>query len=228
MIEHIVERYFKHPAYWLIDGCPYFSIYDLAAFIEGLGGVDAVREAFLFFRQRTKDAGFRDLHLNQVLWNQGILPGEVEVRDPDQLLQTLGFDSFTSYVWIHHAALNQFPKTDYNQVFQNYLAYWAKAEAQVHLPYYPNATVGWDSSPRTVQSDCFTNAGYPFTPVLEGSTPEAFKQALIEIKNRMDTSDSAKILTVNAWNEWTEGSYLEPDTRYGLRYLEAIREVFGK
>ena len=27
-------------------------------------------------------------------------------------------------------------------------------------------------------------------------------------------------------NEWTEGSYLEPDTIHGLGYLEAIREVF--
>ncbi|MBI5820822.1 MAG: glycoside hydrolase family 99-like domain-containing protein, partial [Verrucomicrobia bacterium] len=27
-------------------------------------------------------------------------------------------------------------------------------------------------------------------------------------------------------NEWTEGSYLEPDTVHGLKYLEAVRDVF--
>ena len=27
---------------------------------------------------------------------------------------------------------------------------------------------------------------------------------------------------------WTEGSYLEPDTVYGMAYLEAIRDVFGE
>ncbi|MBL8995486.1 MAG: glycoside hydrolase family 99-like domain-containing protein, partial [Spirochaetia bacterium] len=30
----------------------------------------------------------------------------------------------------------------------------------------------------------------------------------------------------NAWNEWTEGSYLEPDTKNKMGYLEAIRDVF--
>lgn len=36
-----------------------------------------------------------------------------------------------------------------------------------------------------------------------------------------------KMLTINAWNEWTEGSCLLPDTKRGTAYLEAIREVLG-
>lgn len=34
-------------------------------------------------------------------------------------------------------------------------------------------------------------------------------------------------VTLNAWNEWTEDSYLLPDLRWGYRYLEAVRRVFG-
>ena len=35
-----------------------------------------------------------------------------------------------------------------------------------------------------------------------------------------------KLITINSWNEWTEGSYLEPDQHFGFGYLEAIRRVF--
>jgi hypothetical protein len=36
-----------------------------------------------------------------------------------------------------------------------------------------------------------------------------------------------KLISINAWNEWIEGSYLEPDEKYGMGYLEAVKHVFG-
>ncbi len=222
-----IEQYFKHPSYWKIAGAPYFSFYDLNMLIASLGGVEAAGEALLRFREKTKQAGFPDLHLNQVLWNLGILPGETSPRNPAELLPSLGFDSFTSYVWIHHVPLESFPETDYNAVSRKYMQYWEEIESKIALPYFPNATMGWDSSPRTVQSDAFLNAGYPFTPCLGSNSPENFREALRTIRNRLENRSGMKILTLNAWNEWTEGSYLEPDTTHGLAYLEAIRDVFG-
>ena len=88
--------------------------------------------------------------------------------------------------------------------------------------------MGWDSSARTVQSDRYENVGYPFMPILGNNTPENFKLALQNVKAFLDeAADGPKICSINAWNEWTEGSYLEPDMRNGFGYLEAIRDVFG-
>jgi hypothetical protein len=35
-----------------------------------------------------------------------------------------------------------------------------------------------------------------------------------------------KLITINAWNEWIEDSYLLPDKKFGYAYLEAVRDVF--
>ncbi len=228
-----IERYFSHPSYWRIAGCPYFSIYELSKLLESFGGVEGSREALDRFRAKVRAAGFPGLHLNAVVWSVRILPGETAVDSPNALLHALGFDSITSYVWIHHGGLEHFPTTDYDGARDRYMAYWDEAEARFDLPYFPNVTMGWDPSPRTVQSDAYLNAGYPFTPVLANNTPERFRVALQLVKARMAAGRATaspgepQVLTLNAWNEWTEGSYLEPDTHDGYGYLEAIRDVFG-
>jgi hypothetical protein len=137
------------------------------------------------FRRRVQAAGFPDLHLNAVVWSTSLLPGETMVRDPNELLTFLGFDSITSYVWVHHGVLREFPQTNYDVARDRYLAYWDQAEAQFTLPYHPNVTMGWDSSPRTIQSDAYLPWNYPFTGVLADNTPERFREALVLTKERL-------------------------------------------
>ncbi|NLE60221.1 MAG: hypothetical protein GX616_17870 [Planctomycetes bacterium] len=135
----------------------------------------------------------------------------------------------TSYVWVHHVPLGEFPETPYKKVMAAAVAHWDKAAGEFGLPYYPNVTMGWDSSPRTVQSDKFINHDYPFMATMSGNTPEAFRTALTKAESWLDQRPPTdRILTINAWNEWTEGSYLEPDTVNGMGYLEAIKAVFGR
>lgn len=61
--------------------------------------------------------------------------------------------------------------------------------------------------------------------ILTGSTPNLFKQYLIDtidiIKNK---PNEKKIIIINAWNEWGEGNYIEPDLKFGRGYLDALRD----
>jgi hypothetical protein len=169
-----------------------------------------------------------ELHLNAVVWGQQILPGEKQVRDVDDLLERLGFDSISSYVWVHHQPMQSFPTVSYAEYRERCVQDFALFAERYRHPYYPNVTVGWDSSPRTVQSDVFENLGYPFTPTLEGNTPVEFEKALRAVKAFLEQGRTKPpIFTINAWNEWTEGSYLEPDTVEGTGYLDALRKVLG-
>ncbi len=227
IVDHAVGRYFTHPAHWQIDGRPYFSIYDVNSLLVSFGGIEPTRKVLDEFRTETRAAGFPGLHLNAVVWGRPVLPVEQKPIDPGQLVRQLGFDSVTSYVWLHHARLDDL-ETDYRRVQDLYFDYWDRAEAMFDVPYFPNVSIGWDPSPRTDPADEYGNFGYPFTNTIAGNTPERFRAALAATRKRLEaTPGSPRILNINSWNEWTEGSYLEPDTVYGLRYLEAVKEVFA-
>ena len=234
MCDYVIQTYFTHPSYWKLEGKPYFSIYDLTRLMDCFGSVPATREALDRFRAKTQAAGFPGLHLEAVVWGNAVLPVEKVPADPAKLVADLGFDSVTSYVWIHHVHLKDFPQTDYNYARDKYMEYWDSAEKKFAVPYYPNVTMGWDSSPRADQSDEYVNRGYPFMATIKGNTPERFKEALRMTRERLAKRPAGqRIFNINCWNEWTEGSYLEPDTRSGMKYLEAVRdsakpEVTGK
>ena len=226
--EYMIRKYFSHPSYWRVNGGLYFSVYMLAGLVEGFGTVEKTRKALDNFRDRVREAGLGELHLNAIVWGQIILPGEKTLTNVNELLDKLGFDSITSYVWIHHNWPSVFPTTSYPDYWKLSVQDYKKFIDMYELPYYPNVTMGWDTSPRTIQSDGYEHVGYPFSPVLVGNTPQEFKKALQYAKEFLDKGlTKPKVLTINAWNEWTEGSYIEPDTVNGMGYLEAIRDVFA-
>ena len=69
---------------------------------------------------------------------------------------------------------------------------------------------------------------YTYSGILCDNTPENFRAALQMTKDRLLADpDGPRILNINCWNEWTEGSYLEPDSVHGMKYLEAVRDVFA-
>lgn len=111
--EHMIRHYFGHPSYWKVNGGLYFSIYELMSLVKSFGGIDETGRILRDFRRRVREAGLGELHLNAVVWGVQILPGETKISNPAEMLDMLGFDSVTSYVWIHHVELKDFPQTDY-------------------------------------------------------------------------------------------------------------------
>jgi glycosyl transferase family WbsX len=221
MTDHIVRDYFSSSSYWKVDGRCYFSIYVLSNFIKGLGGIEQARDALQAFRKKAESAGVGGVYLN-------IIDYGIPKESPDEV-KSLGADSVTSYVWVHKVHLDSFPKTDYGLVADKYFKYWDDHKNDYGVPYFPNATMGWDPTPRVPAEKPYDGkSAYPNTPVLWDNSPDRFRSALELAKTRALTlPPGQRIVTVYAWNEWTEGGSLEPDTVNKMAYLRAIHEVFG-
>jgi len=81
--------------------------------------------------------------------------------------------------------------------------------------YYPVAIPNWDNTPRS------GTRGH----VLTDSTPEKFKKHLAEAIEYVQVYEPEhRIVFIKSWNEWAEGNYLEPDARFGMEYLEALKD----
>ena len=216
--DHLINDYFKQPNYYKIDGEPVFAIYELNTFINGMGGAEAAKAALEAFEAKVKAAGFPGLHLQAILWAsipsklEGV-PGE-SGDTQDETVRYFGFKSLTNYQWCHFVPLQEYGKWG-GEATGKYKEFSESFSA----PYFPHVSVDWDNNPRFPGDD-------PQTAVTE-VTPEKFKTFLRKAKDFIDAHpEQAPLVTVNAWNEWSEGSYLEPDTYYRYGFLEAIREVF--
>lgn len=227
MTDYIIENFFTQENYWRLDGDLYMSFYMPSNLVQGFGSVEKTREALDRFRKKTADRGLGRLHLNSVVWCRQILPGEILVEDINGFLKALGFDSVSSYVWVHHYLPDDRLTVPYDEMIRHSVPLFSKYTDEYNVPYFPNITMGWDPSPRTIMTDRYEVLDYPYTAIVTENTPEKFKAALEEMK-RFTEENHTKMFTINAWNEWTEGSYLEPDDLNGYGYLEAVACVFGK
>jgi hypothetical protein len=225
---HVVEHFMGEDNYLRIGGKPLFTIYDPAQLIAGLGGIAEAQSALRSFEDRARAAGHGGVHFNAIVWTQTIIPSELQ-GDLQAIVDVLGFESVTSYVWLHHIdfATAPFPMIPYVEASQAAYAAWEECRERFAVPYFPNVTVGWDSSPRTVQTDVFEKRIYPWISVMSNNTPAAIEDAVARAVSFAGSLETP-IVTVNAWNEWTEGSYLLPDAVDGTQRIEALGRGLGR
>jgi hypothetical protein len=138
-----------------------------------------------------------------------------------------GFDAVNSTrlfnFSLNHRTFGQKLRSRLNRIFRNVpQAYPYKVVSKYFLVpneekienVYPSIIPCWDHTARSGREGL----------VLTNSTPEYFEEhvketlALVEHKN-----DEHKIIFLKSWNEWAEGNYVEPDLRWGKKYLQAIK-----
>lgn len=78
----------------------------------------------------------------------------------------------------------------------------------------PGCFVQYDDTPRRGKK----------AAVIVGANPEKFKYYFTKFY-KLCCLNNVEFALITAWNEWGEGSYLEPDSKYGEKYLEVIKDA---
>lgn len=199
-----IENYFRRPEYFKVEGRPLLVIFSVHSMQRDLG-IEGTRKAIELWHQMTEEAG-----VGKILVAGCGVPSQLKQ------MKEMGFDAVTGYNW-PSCGIQDRNWVPFSEVAENYNTLWWRPLAQAGLmPVITPVSAGWDSRPwhgdrALVLTDC---------------TPEAFQQHLEKAKQFIEETRQPKVLLIEAWNEFGEGSYCEPHKQYGFGHLEAVRKVF--
>jgi glycosyltransferase involved in cell wall biosynthesis len=203
-------RHFADPRYIRLGGRPVLMIYraDL---------IPTAAQTLARWRRR-----FRETHAEDPLL---IMAQSFGAEDPREF----GFDAAVEFpphklVATHPLINHQLDLLDHNFEAHVYdYATLAAAAAAQPTPAYPlirTALPGWDNDARRQGTGM----------VLHNATPTAYQTWLDHLITQAAAAPAlgAPLVCINAWNEWAEAAYLEPDRHHGAAFLNATaRAVAG-
>lgn len=103
-------------------------------------------------------------------------------------------------------------KIDYSKIWEKIIN--RKPQNYNGKMLFKGAFVDWDNTARKREKGL----------VLKNSSPALFKKYF----GKLYAADKSHLIFINAWNEWAEGCYLEPDKKNGFAYLDAIKSISSK
>lgn len=201
--------FFKDSRYIKINNKPLLLVYR-TAIIPDIANVAEI------WRSEVKKAGFEDIYLCKCLTFG-------DFNDPAKI----GFDATVEFP---PHGLNIGEKSEYLQLAKNHNPYfngkifdYVEAANQMMSQNWPSyklfktVMLGWDNTARRGNNaHIFHNFNIE---TYEDWLQKVFKRTIERY------SEDERIVFVNAWNEWAEGTYLEPDQKYGHECLKATKRV---
>lgn len=220
--------FFNDPRYIIIDNKPLFVIYKPEQ-------IESLNEMVDYWSKRSKEEGFDGIVIVRQFPNSMYDPE----FDDSRIDYSMKFQPASTQAYRHYCINNKpyrisngknrikrliksllpdsiikcIAKQPTNQklTIENYDDAWdiILNQEPFNEKLINGAFVDWDNTARNVNGRMY-----------QGASPEKFQRymkALIEKESALD------LIFINAWNEWAEGAYLEPDEKYKFAYLEALQ-----
>lgn len=213
-MEYCAENYFKQDNFWHVEGKPYLVMYFIQGLVEKLGR-EGVKEMLFEGKKAMKKKRFDGLYI------AGVVTEPFDAED-------LGFDALTGYNFFPDFKPNSKIIQDYETQMNKRVKDWNTILQTSKLPYIPSISAGWDASSRGTRVEKLTRElDFPWVPIVTNNTPDKFGRFLNHGFEFISDKEP-KIMHICAWNEWSEGAYLEPDTKFGYKYLEEVKKIKQK
>lgn len=208
-IDDVIE-FLSDPAYLRVDGKAVLAVYRP-------GQMNSFPTVVEHWRQRARDAGVGELLVLSVDVAKEFDGVGAETLE-NGLDGRLGFPPH-NYPWQRGPS----ERIGLDPLFRgNIVSYpLLVAEAQrrlKHLPEsdFPGTMIGFDNTAR--------RQWHP--DIWYGSNPYTFHRWLAAAADAVESRPAdERIVFINAWNEWAEGTVLEPTDKWGRTYLQALRSV---
>ncbi|GHU71018.1 glycosyl transferase [Bacteroidia bacterium] len=212
---------FKDPRYITVEGKPLFTVYvpfnlpDASFFIatwqklakqEGLNGIYFVGFSGDLEKdyQKLLDMGFDGVHFQRIKEATEYIIRQHFFHRLQRKLYNMGLYKRYTFKGIYD--------------YEEYIRYLTKPTDTIENA-YPVVVPKWDNSPRSGRNSL----------IVVNSTPELFRKHLRNVFQLLKKKrKEQRIVFIKSWNEWAEGNYMEPDSRFGRKYLEVFKEEVNR
>lgn len=214
MVEYWLNTYVSDESYYTLNGKPLVFIFD----------PDTLTRNAQKLGVSTHDLFSRANNLAQKRGVKGFsFVALLSFYEPSDTLEAKysgqGYSAYSAYNYV--AARDKAQYAEYDSMVDTHLEIFKAASATKRkLLYLPTASPGYDGRPWI--------GIRPKIHVRLNPTPAKFKKLLAAARDLLLSypPGTPRIVTIGAWNEFGEGSYIEPTQEWGMQYLEAIRSVF--
>lgn len=216
MVGYWVKYYFPRSDFLKIDGRPVvfvFSADELRKQAEKFGVTS--KELIDAAQAITRDAGFPGINL--------VAGTGAYLSMIDTFAKDAGYSAFSAYNY-HQGPVEPLKRASqsYAELDLGYRSHWQRFAEFGKLPLIVPMTSGWDKRPWGGSTDPLHDNSM--------STPDEFEKHLLAAKSYMDSNQkiTGGMGVICCWNEFGEGSFIEPTKKFGFQYLDKVKKVFGE
>jgi len=207
--QYWIDNYFGMDEYYQIDNRPAVFIWAPSNIRRDLGGSQQAAQLYAMSQKMARAAGHKGIYF--------VAMSSHHSPDACRELKSEGYEGFTTYHGFQlarqRAGTRRFPFAD---VVSTGPEVWKleddRASGLLHMPI---VDTGWSSEPWHHNKAL----------VISGRTPELFGK-LCRLAREYADQTGKRIIAVGPWNEWGEGSYIEPYNQFGFQDLDQLRGAF--